>query len=200
MERVKPEIQANVNEALLKVIGQQDIVEFAKSIGVSRDTVNNWLRKKSDIRLNSLVRIAEVYGISTDYMLGLHDVPVLDQSKQEICSKTGLSEEALDNLTNLPKKVLSDVIASPSFGKLIEEFFRQMLYAAQADDLLHELRAAPQPGGRDQEEEKLSLESRIKTLKYGKYVFTEICGEILKDICTYDIDNLISEADKITNI
>lgn len=101
MERVKPELRKTVTDKIGKLISRAGTVEsFAKSIGVSRDTVNNWTRGKSDIRLNDLVNIAQVYDCSVDSLLGL--IPESNHSTDEtirlVSDYTGLSTEAVNTL------------------------------------------------------------------------------------------------------
>ena len=96
MERVKPEIQSKVKEALQELKLQAgNVTAFAKSIDVSRDSVNNWLSGRSDIRLNDLVRIAEEYNVSADWLLGLSTAPTRDRSMEGAVSVTGLSEKSI---------------------------------------------------------------------------------------------------------
>ena len=109
VERVKPEIQEAVNNNLKTLIREKagNVTAFAKSIGTSRDSVNNWLQGKSDIRLNDLVAISEKYGWSVDYLLGLADSPTRSGSKQAAEEYTGLSPEAVDNIRYLKEDVSS---------------------------------------------------------------------------------------------
>ena len=96
LERVKPEIQNKVKEALQELVLQAgNVTAFAKSIDVSRDTVNNWLCGRSDIRVNDLVRIAEKYNVSADWLLGLSPAPTRDRSMESAVSVTGLDEKSI---------------------------------------------------------------------------------------------------------
>lgn len=96
LERVKPEIQNKVKEALQELVLQAgNVTAFAKSIDVSRDSVNNWLSGRSDIRLNDLVRIAEKYNVSADWLLGLSHARTRDRSIEGAVSVTGLNENSI---------------------------------------------------------------------------------------------------------
>lgn len=45
--------------------------DFAKSIGVSRRTISNWQNGSTELPLSKLLLIAQMWGCSTDYLLGL---------------------------------------------------------------------------------------------------------------------------------
>lgn len=96
MERVKPEIQSKVKEALLELVERAgNVTAFAKSIDVSRDSVNNWLSGRSDIRLNDLVKIAEKYNVTADWLLGLSSASTRDRSMEGAVTVTGLNEKSI---------------------------------------------------------------------------------------------------------
>ena len=49
--------------------------EFAELMGVTRRTVINWQNGSTEIPMSKLVRLAQEWGVSVDYLLGL-DTPV----------------------------------------------------------------------------------------------------------------------------
>lgn len=68
-------------------------VELARALNVSKQTVSNWENDNIQPSIDMLVRLAGVFGVTTDYLLGLEDVPRLDVS--------GLSEQAVAHLSLL---------------------------------------------------------------------------------------------------
>ena len=52
-------------------------VELAKRLGVVKQTVSNWENDNIQPSIEMLVRIAKVFRVSTDYLLGLENVPRL---------------------------------------------------------------------------------------------------------------------------
>lgn len=52
-------------------------VDLAKRLNVSKQTVSNWENDNIQPSIEMLVRLAGVFGVSTDYLLGLEDVPRL---------------------------------------------------------------------------------------------------------------------------
>ncbi|MBQ9967526.1 MAG: helix-turn-helix transcriptional regulator [Oscillospiraceae bacterium] len=53
-------------------------VELAKRLGLSKQTVSNWENDNIQPSIEMLVRLAKVFNVSTDYLLGLEQVPRLD--------------------------------------------------------------------------------------------------------------------------
>ena len=46
---------------------------LAKRLGCSKDTVSSWEQEKSSPRVDTLIAICEMYGVSSDFLLGLSD-------------------------------------------------------------------------------------------------------------------------------
>lgn len=65
-------------------------VEVAKRLQISKQTVSNWENDNIQPSVDMLVRIARLFGVTTDYLLGLEEVPRLDVS--------GISPTALGHL------------------------------------------------------------------------------------------------------
>ena len=55
-------------------------VEFGKKIGVTKQSVCNWENSNILPSIEMLVRIAETFSVSTDYILGLEKRTVVDVS------------------------------------------------------------------------------------------------------------------------
>ena len=64
--------------------------ELAEQLGVSRQSVSKWESGMSVPDLNKIIAMSELFGVSTDYLLGLEDTPRLDVS--------GLSPAAVGHL------------------------------------------------------------------------------------------------------
>jgi transcriptional regulator with XRE-family HTH domain len=68
-------------------------VELAKRLQISKQTVSNWENDNIQPSVDMLVRIARLFGVTTDYLLGLEDIPRLDVA--------GLSPASVGHLTLL---------------------------------------------------------------------------------------------------
>lgn len=53
-------------------------VELAKRLGVAKQTVSNWENENIQPSIEMLVRLAKLFNVTTDYMLGLENTPRLN--------------------------------------------------------------------------------------------------------------------------
>ena len=68
-------------------------VQLAKRVGAAKQTVSNWENDNIQPSIEMLVRLSKVFGVTTDYLLGLEDVPRLDVA--------GVPQEVVAHLTLL---------------------------------------------------------------------------------------------------
>lgn len=68
-------------------------VELAKRLGVTKQSVSNWENDNIQPSVEMLVRMAMVFSVSTDYLLGLEQGEYLDV--------TGLSQEKIAHIRQL---------------------------------------------------------------------------------------------------
>ncbi len=65
-------------------------ITLAKKLQVSKQAVSNWENDNIQPSIEMLVRLADVFGVTTDYLLGRESLPRLDAS--------GLSPEAVAHI------------------------------------------------------------------------------------------------------
>ena len=53
-------------------------VELSRRLRVSKQTVSNWENDNIQPSIEMLVRLSKFFGVTTDYLLGLEDVPRLN--------------------------------------------------------------------------------------------------------------------------
>lgn len=82
---------------LTTLIGK-DVAKIAKHLDCTPQAINQYKLGVSVPQTEKLVKIAEYYNVSVDYLLGLSDVKSTDPKVKEICEYTGLSEEAIEKL------------------------------------------------------------------------------------------------------
>ena len=52
-------------------------VELAKRLNISKQTVSNWENDNIQPSIEMLIRISKFFGVTTDYLLGLDNIPRL---------------------------------------------------------------------------------------------------------------------------
>ena len=62
-------------------------VDLAKILGVTKQSISNWENDNIQPSVEMLIKLAEIFNVSTDYMLGLENsrsIDVSDLSSEEI--------------------------------------------------------------------------------------------------------------------
>lgn len=68
-------------------------VELAKRLGVAKQTVSNWENENIQPSIEMLIQLAKLFGVTTDYLLGLNGVRQLNVE--------GLSEDIVAHISQL---------------------------------------------------------------------------------------------------
>ena len=87
---------------------------LAKDLNVSVGVLSDWQNGNKTPRGDSIMKLAEYFGVTADYLLGLTDASVIDTDIRISCDTTSLSEKAVKILSGMEK---SDV---EKLSKLIE--------------------------------------------------------------------------------
>ena len=78
---------------------QEDLVEELKEVDwVERSTLAKWETGRQDFKTKHIIALAGVFGVTSDYLLGLTDVMTSDTDVKALCDTFLLSESAADNL------------------------------------------------------------------------------------------------------
>lgn len=98
-------------------------------LGCSIQAVNQYKLGISRPTLNNLCKIADFYGVSTDFLLGRVPYKTMDIEKQGICEYTGLSENAVDQLHSLANAAsgfnfVSGILTSNYLKKILSDMDR----------------------------------------------------------------------------
>ena len=105
--------------------------KLAKEIGISEATLNRFMSGKTDtLGIEQIVKLAEIFGCSTDYLLGVTDIPrhqIID------AEELGLTENAATNIISrtVPIDVLNELLVDPHFIKalLLIDFYSSDYFA-----------------------------------------------------------------------
>ena len=75
--------------------------ELSQYLGVTIQSVNQFKQGAAFPKLENLVKIAEYYGVSIDYLLGISNVRSPKADIKATCQYTGLSENAVNALREM---------------------------------------------------------------------------------------------------
>lgn len=78
--------------------------KVADDLGISRASLEYYEKGKRTPDINTIELIAEYFGISIDYLLGVTDCQSYDTDIRQICDYTGLSEDVIELLHENKKK------------------------------------------------------------------------------------------------
>lgn len=78
---------------------QNSIPKQADGMGIPYPTFVKYINGKAECPASNIIKIARYYGVSTDYLLGNSPNPTTNEKLQGVCKYTGLSEKAVENLT-----------------------------------------------------------------------------------------------------
>ncbi len=77
----------NDNIKILRISRNMNQVQFAKAMGVTKQCVSNWENDNVVPSIDMLCKMADFFGVSTDYLLGRSEKKAIDVS--------GLTEEQI---------------------------------------------------------------------------------------------------------
>lgn len=106
-----------VNELILMNGMQQKEVAYA--VGVSRPTVSEWVHQKKDPTGKRLLKLAELFNVSTGVILGLESLQGVPNSPADLDIQSGITD-----LTESEKKLIR------RFRELDEDDQEAVLYRA----------------------------------------------------------------------
>ena len=109
---------------------------LASVLGVKRQTISLYKSGQSMPDAEQLKNIAKFFDVSADWLLGLTKIKSRDFGIQQICDKTGLSEQAINNITDIKhqKSRRDFVLSMPEvLNKILEsEWFGTIIYTVAA--------------------------------------------------------------------
>ena len=71
----------NENIKNLRIARNYNQVEFAKQLGVTKQCISNWENDNVVPSIDMLVKIADLFGVTTDFLLGRNNKKMLDISR-----------------------------------------------------------------------------------------------------------------------
>ena len=144
-------IGKRINSALaLRDKKQKELAEY---LGVKPNVVSYFCNGSRVPNIEQIRKIAEIFNVSADYLLGLSDIATANADIKNACEVTGLSEKAIENLAAIKNNtfdevlcpVISGIIENDSFTALINSiwFVRECsiseIYTQEAEKNLHKI-------------------------------------------------------------
>lgn len=92
--------------SMLRTSHRLQQLELAKIIGVSKQTISNWENSNIQPSVDMIIRLAEYFGVPTDYLLDLNNKVFLEV--------TGIDGEQLAHLRQIAKDLGAQIVADES--------------------------------------------------------------------------------------
>lgn len=96
--------------------------EVATAIGKSRQTVSYYANGEAAPDYETIIRLADYFQVTTDYLLGVSDIRTPKADLQAVCKYTGLSESAVENLHTEACGRMGNEPISALIGKSFENY------------------------------------------------------------------------------
>lgn len=173
--------------------------EIADEIGIGQAQLSKILNQKIELGISSLVKIANYFKVSTDYLLGLTKLRSTTKEFKTIYEVTGLLDGSITNLANMNKNDKESIYilnllldtkkeSSKPFKKLLlvfKKYLLSLLNNTQKHDDLKYIPIPEQDIRQDYEESQLYDELEEKEYMY-LFKISEISKQIAKKL---KIDN-----------
>ncbi len=91
-------LSARIKE--LRLSRNMNQVQLAKELNVTKQTVSNWENDNIQPSVNVLIKIADYFGVTTDYMLGRSSARTIDAE--------GLTDRQIAHIRFIIEDILSD--------------------------------------------------------------------------------------------
>jgi len=87
-----------LNSRLRELVNKKNIAAFAEALGVTQDAVRQWQAGYTRPDVDRLGKIAEHFGVTSDYLLGLSTDNIPDLDVRAIVEKTRLTKAAVSKI------------------------------------------------------------------------------------------------------
>ena len=193
---MKMNVTLTIQEKLkdLRVARDLGLEELAEATGISKSSLGKYESDDyKDISPFNLVKLAEFYGVSTDYLLGLTEQK--NHPNAEV-HELHLSDEMLDMLKNrvFNNRLLCEMAAHKDFPRLmtdIEVYVDRIasMSIQQLDDYMDTIREKVQAGQRPEQQDPRKVDLYIRTLELARVREDEYFAYTIHN----DIDGIIRD-------
>lgn len=109
----------------------------AEKLGTTRQTIGNWLLGKSQPDFETLIKIADYFNTTTDYLLGRTKTKTINEDVRTVCDYLGLEEESLKYLRvskTIPMSIKTPFKPFSFTPEILEKYF--IFYTDAINELL----------------------------------------------------------------
>ena len=101
------ETVSKFGERLLKLREEQNETQqqLADAIGITRQSLSRYETNERTPNIDLIYSVAKHYNVSSDYLLGLTEEPIIEPDIKKACKVTGLSGEAIKKIAQLKTKI-----------------------------------------------------------------------------------------------
>lgn len=96
---------------------------IADDIGCDVSLITKHYNGQRAVTMEYLVKYANYFGVSTDYLLGLTEVATTDTDLKTVCDYTGLNEEAIESIRTIKSNFCNELLEN----KQNNEYFRALI-------------------------------------------------------------------------
>lgn len=116
------EAKAIITERIGKLLDEKNVKqkELAKILGITDNTVSYYVSGKRTPNIDQIIKIANYFNISTDYLLGLTPVETNNVDLKKICEYTGLTEKSVERLRQFENGIYSAFKVTQFINSFIE--------------------------------------------------------------------------------
>jgi transcriptional regulator with XRE-family HTH domain len=109
VEKYNSPFAKSIRELMSEQGTTQDVL--AEKIGKTRQTVSQYVNGISEPGYDTLVKIADHFGVSTDYLLGRSVPKTVDTTAQAVIAYTGLSEDNVLTLHHMKENASNPMLS-----------------------------------------------------------------------------------------
>lgn len=85
----------------LRLRRSESLHTTAEAVGVTAQSLSLYEKGQRTINIDLLKRLAEYFGVSADYLIGLSDTAALDTDMKAVCEYTGLNEKTVSKIKSI---------------------------------------------------------------------------------------------------
>lgn len=111
--------------------GKQSVLVVAKETGITRTLIDDLeieqLSKQRDVGYRKIAKLADYYGVSVDWLVGLSDSPSINTDDKFLTDKVGFTHAAVGKLKAYHEgrphriKALSTLLEQDDFGYILDD-------------------------------------------------------------------------------